>query len=52
MFDNERKAYQPGVYQEYRNGVATNDAAPAQGQYDYAEDVFGNEEGAQVRVDV
>lgn len=44
MSDVERKGHKPDVDQAYGNGLATT----AQGQYDSAEDVFGNEEGAQV----
>lgn len=44
MSDFERKGYQPDPDFEYGNGAATT----ARGQYDSAEDVFGNEEGAQV----
>lgn len=44
MSDVERKGGKPNLDQAYGNGLATT----AQGQYDSAEDVFGNEEGAQV----
>lgn len=41
----ERKGYQPDA--EYVSGNVS--ALTARGQYDSADDVFGNEEGAQVR---
>lgn len=45
MSDTERKGDPPILDHENGNGLVTM----AQGQYDSAEDVFGNEEGAQVR---
>lgn len=45
MSDTERKGDPPTLDHENGNGLATT----AQGRYDSAEDVFGNEEGAQVR---
>lgn len=41
----ERKGFQPGA--DYESGHVA--AVTARGQYDSADDVFGNEEGAQVR---
>lgn len=43
----ERKGFEPNLDQAYGNGPV---AATTLGQYDSAEDVFGNEEGAQVCV--
>lgn len=50
MSNYDRKGYQPEPDNEYGIGVrALNKAGPtAPGQYDVTEDVFGNEEGAQV----
>ncbi|CAN8104116.1 unnamed protein product [Discula destructiva] len=42
----ELKGYQPDAEYESGNGAA---AFTARGQYDSAEDVFGNEEGAQIQ---
>lgn len=45
MFDHDKKkGHQPDTYQEYGYSTGT----PPQENYTPADDVFGNEEGAQV----
>lgn len=47
MSDLEKKGYQADPDHEHRGGILTSTAP---GQYDVTEDVFGNEEGAQVLI--
>lgn len=44
MSDIERKGFEPNASRDHGNGLVST----ATGQYDSADDVFGNEEGAQV----
>lgn len=48
MLPFDRKGYQPDPNYEYASGVTTT--TPPSGGYDSAQDVFGNEDGAQVHL--